>query len=227
MDTRYDITVLGSVDSTQDAAGARFPAGGRPVLVVTGDQTGGRGRSGRSWMQADRGVAASVAFAPAWDHEAWGLIPLATAVAVRAAILDVVGVATALKWPNDLLLGGGKVAGILAEASGGTVIVGCGINLFWNEPPDGAAALLPSDPGPDLGGVLAESWAGRLLDIVDGPPSDWPRDDYLAASLTVGAPVRWDGGEGVARDIDPGGGLIVDTPQRPVTLYSGEVHLLR
>lgn len=227
MATRYDIVSLDSVPSTQDEATRRFAATGRPVLVVTGEQTAGRGRSGRQWLPADRAVAASLAFAPSWEPARWGLIPLATAVAVREAVGAVAGVAAGLKWPNDVLTDTGKVAGILAEAAGDVVTVGCGINLYWPDPPSGAASLYEVEPETDVGRRLATGWADRLLAIVDEPPDEWPRAAYLSASVTIGAGVRWDGGAGTAVDVTGDGALIVDTTEGRVVLHSGEVHLVR
>jgi BirA family transcriptional regulator, biotin operon repressor / biotin---[acetyl-CoA-carboxylase] ligase len=225
--TRYDIVILDSVPSTQDEAAARLAANARPVLVVTGSQTKGRGRTGRRWEQAERGVAASVAVIPEWDRDRWSLIPLATAVAVAGGIAEECGLVVGLKWPNDILLAAGKVGGILVEASGDVVTIGCGINLFWAHPAAGAAALFAEDPGPDLGPRLAEAWAERLLAILAAPAADWPRPEYVAASVTVGSPVVWEGGEGFARDIAADGALVVETARGTVSLHSGEVHLLR
>jgi BirA family transcriptional regulator, biotin operon repressor / biotin---[acetyl-CoA-carboxylase] ligase len=227
MDTRYDIIILDSVPSTQDVAAAQHAATGATSLVVTSDQTGGRGRSGRRWVQADRGIAASLALAPQWEPRSWGLIPLVAGLAVRRAIAELTGIMVGLKWPNDLMAGDAKVGGILSEASGGAVTVGCGVNMWWLDPPEGAGALLASDPGPVLGPRLAETWAGRLLDMLETPADRWGREEYMAASVTIGAAVRWESGEGTARDIAADGGLVVATDSGSVTLRSGEVHLLR
>lgn len=176
------------------------------------------------WQTADRGVAVSIAFRPPWSSEAWPLIP---AVAGLAA-LDVLGAGARLKWPNDLVIGGAKVAGILVESDGEVVVAGIGVNLWWPEPLPGAGALFPGDPGPDAGRELGTAWARRFLERLDAGPVEWGRDEYLARSATVGAEVTWEpDGAGRAVGIGPLGGLIVETVDGVVVLDSGAVHTVR
>ncbi len=146
MDTHYDIIPIDEVASTQDEAANAFRAGHRPVLVVAGRQRSGRGRSGRAWLEPDVGMFASIAFTPAWSERDYPVIPLTAAVAVRRALADVTGVTPDLKWPNDLLVAERKIGGILVEASDGVITVGCGVNLWWREPPPFAAACATAVP---------------------------------------------------------------------------------
>ena len=124
--------------STSDVLKERARGGAIEWTVVLADeQTGGRGRQGRVWASPPGGLYLSVLLRPRF--EAIGLIPLAAGVALVEALREH-GVAAELKWPNDAIAGGRKLAGILAEASsaGGRlewVVLGLGINL------EGAAGL--------------------------------------------------------------------------------------
>ena len=222
--THYDIVSLDSVLSTQDEASERLATTERTVLVVADHQSGGRGRQGRSWEEPARGLFSSLAFEIDWPVEDRAVITLSTAVALALSLEDVARVSCDIKWPNDLLIGGTKVAGILVEAQADVVIVGCGVNLWWPEAPTFAAAVFDDDPGQDVGVRIARGWADRLLTILDADPSMWPRAEYLRRSSTVGREVIWETGEGRAVGIAPGGGLVVHTDAGETVLNAGEVH---
>ncbi len=230
MDTHYDIVHLDRAASTQDAASEAFAATGVPTLVVADHQDGGRGRSGRSWLAPDLALFSSYASVPEWTPEDFPLIPLCTAVAVREAIASETDVQVDLKWPNDLLVRGRKVGGILVEGSGGTVVVGCGVNLAWASPPPYAGALLTAGIDPEasrkLARRIARGWVDGLLAIMASGAHRWPRDAFLEGCVTVGSHVAWDGGGGVAVTIAEDGSLVVDAPGGTVALVSGDVHLL-
>jgi BirA family biotin operon repressor/biotin-[acetyl-CoA-carboxylase] ligase len=101
------------------------------LVLVAQAQTQGRGRLGREWLSdPGAGLACSVLLAPAPAPARWGWLPLLTGVAAVEAVRTL-GVAEAtLKWPNDVLIGGRKVAGILAERTEpGRVVVGIGVNV--------------------------------------------------------------------------------------------------
>ncbi len=198
---------------------------GVPVLVVADKQIVGRGRQGRVWSQPDRGMFASVAFASHWDLSARTLIPLITGVAMRRALSDRFDIHVGLKWPNDLMLDADKVGGILAEMSESSVVVGCGVNLWWDDPVRGAGALFSMDPGRDAAVALAESWASGLLEIIEEGSNAWPRTEYEDASVTIGREVQWQEGHGRASAIADDGGLIVQQDGIEITLHSGEVHM--
>lgn len=192
--------------------------------MVASEQLSGRGRQGRTWTQPDRGMFASFAFVSDWAPSELTLIPLIAAVAVRTVVANRFGIEMVLRWPNDLMLDGGKVGGILVESSGSTVVVGCGMNLWWADPVDGAASLLHEDPGSDAAPGLAERWADSLLAFLDVGPKAWPREDYERACITLSREVYWEGGAGRAIAIAPDGALIVDKDGVEVVLHSGEVH---
>jgi BirA family biotin operon repressor/biotin-[acetyl-CoA-carboxylase] ligase len=166
----------------------------------------------------------SLAFETDWLPEDRPVITLCTAVALTLSIEDVSGVSCDIKWPNDLLVDGVKVAGILVEATGDAVVVGCGVNLWWPGAPLFAGAIFENDPGPDAVSTIARGWVDRLREMVDAGPGSWPRAEYLQRSSTIGEDVTWDRGSGVAIGIARGGGLIVDTGNAETVLTAGEVH---
>lgn len=222
MATPYSLTVLGETPSTQDWA--RRHLRDDPLLVVAHRQSKGRGRSGSEWQTAPRAVAASVALRPGWLSRDWPLIPLVAGLAAH----DTLGPGTALKWPNDVLLGNDKLAGILVEAGDDHVVVGMGVNLYWPTPPDGVAALEQVDPGPDLGPRLARAWAEAFLDTMARPASEWPRLRYRAICSTIGQEITWEpGGGGEVIDVDQRGGLVVHTEVGERVLTSGSVRHIR
>ncbi len=143
----------------------------------------------------------------------------AVALAAAEACEDVAGVAPTLKWPNDLLVGQRKLAGILAEAVGpsvGTVVVGIGLNVNW-EQHDVEATGRPS--------TALNLEAGRDIDrerllqafLTHLAATDWDRltARYRARSSTLGRRVRVELGQhelvGTARDVDADGSLVVET----------------
>ena len=222
MATPYSLQVYEEVRSTQDVAAAGFA--GRPLLVVAGRQTEGRGRSSRAWESAPRAMAASLAFRPSWEIDSWPRIPLVAGLAAA----KVLGPGISLKWPNDVLLGEEKVGGILAEGSGDVLVVGCGLNLWWPDAPEGIGARWADDPGPDSVVVTATAWADGFLQRLRARPEDWGRSEYLALSGTVGRTVTWEpAGRGKAIDIGEEGSLIVETETGSERLIAGEVRHLR
>jgi BirA family transcriptional regulator, biotin operon repressor / biotin---[acetyl-CoA-carboxylase] ligase len=99
------------------------------TIAVAEEQSEGRGRLGRSWHAPARtSVLVSVLLRPAVDHARLPELSLIAGGAVAEAIAEVTGIDPAIKFPNDVLIGGRKVAGILAEASDGRVILGIGVN---------------------------------------------------------------------------------------------------
>ena len=133
-----------------------------------------------------------------------------------------------LKWPNDLVVAGDKVGGILSESDGDAVVVGLGVNLYWPDSPVGVTALFDVDPGPSVVEPFAAAFAEALFRRLGAPPEDWGRDEYLACSVTVGQRVRWEpSGEGRAVAIGPNGELVVETATGSISISSGEVWHVR
>jgi BirA family transcriptional regulator, biotin operon repressor / biotin---[acetyl-CoA-carboxylase] ligase len=120
------------------------------------------------------------------------------------------------------------VGGILVEASGGVVVAGIGANLYWPNPPEGSAALLPDDPGADLVDEIGLEWSDDLLRRIERGPQHWGRSEYVAACVTLGREITWDpGGQGRAVDIADDGALVVETASGPVRLVATEVSHVR
>jgi BirA family biotin operon repressor/biotin-[acetyl-CoA-carboxylase] ligase len=149
------LDVVAKTGSTNEdllaAARAGAPEG---VVLVAEQQSRGRGRQGRSWV-SEPGAALifSVLLRPvAVPPAARGWLPLLTGVALCRALRQVAGIDVTLKWPNDVLAGGSKLAGILAEQAGDAIVVGIGLNV-------GAA---PADlPATRTGALPASSLALR------------------------------------------------------------------
>ncbi|MEE9298084.1 MAG: hypothetical protein V3V29_03520 [Acidimicrobiia bacterium] len=222
MATPISVEHLGRVGSTQDEARSRFA--GIPILVTATGQDAGRGRSGASWLDADRSLAASVALAPGWDAES---LPKLMLVAGLAA-LDVLPSGIGLKWPNDLVREGIKVGGMLAEAAADVVVIGLGLNVYWESPPSGMGGLHVSDPGPGHAPRLAEHWAGAVLERVARGPDDWGREEYLRRCVTIGTAITWaPEGAGMATGVGEDGSLLVDTGAGRRRLHSGAITEVR
>jgi BirA family transcriptional regulator, biotin operon repressor / biotin---[acetyl-CoA-carboxylase] ligase len=106
---------------------------GEGAVAVAEQQTEGRGRLGRSWeAPAGTSVLVSVLLLPAVEAARLPELSLVAGRAVGEAILEVTGIETTIKFPNDLLIGDRKVAGILAESSEGRVVLGIGVNVNQN-----------------------------------------------------------------------------------------------
>lgn len=207
-----------TVSSTQDVA--REISDRLPVLVSATEQTAGRGRTGSSWSSAPS--AAAVSYARRIDGEARPLSLMAGLAAVRA--IEPYAPAR-LKWPNDLMLHGDKVGGILVEIAAAVAVVGLGLNLHWPDRPPGTAHLFDLEPPDGLSFEVAALWGAELNRYWDG--AGWDRGRYVELCETVGRSVVWDGGEGRAVGVDPSGALVVETDEGMVKLVSGSVRHVR
>ena len=233
MAKRYDAVYLDDVGSTQDEARDRFARGdGRPLMVAAPRQGSGRGRSGHGWLNAPRAVAVSIAFAPSWAPAHWPRLALVGGLAA----LDAAG-PVGLKWPNDLwqgaAVGGVKVGGILSEASGGVVVIGMGLNLWWPDPPAGMGAVHDSDPGAGSVRRAADRWVEAMLRRTAVTADRWGREEYRAACTTLDHVVEWEDratgatATGTAVDIGEDGELVVVAAGRRVALRSAGVRTVR
>jgi BirA family biotin operon repressor/biotin-[acetyl-CoA-carboxylase] ligase len=214
---------LRETDSTNDRARVLAAAGAPNGTLVTADaQTAGRGRQGRAWS-APPGHALLMSLVL---REAHPLLPLAAAVAVAKAVGD----RAQIKWPNDVLLEGRKVAGILAEGrpQEGWVVLGIGVNVAIRAedlPPElhATAATLgrePSDVEPFLAALLSSLERALAL------PAETLLDAWRARDALAGREISWSGGRGTAAGIDGEGRLVVELPGGGRTaLDAGEVHL--
>jgi BirA family transcriptional regulator, biotin operon repressor / biotin---[acetyl-CoA-carboxylase] ligase len=217
-------------------------AGGSPegTVLVAEAQSAGRGRLSRNWISQPRSALLfSVLLRPAQVPAArWGWVPLLAGVAAASALRAGASVGTSLKWPNDVLVGGAKLAGILAEHSGGAIVVGIGINVSASRaelPGPGATSLaLEGASSLDRGQLLATilaglerwylAWSGAFGDA----DASGLRAEYRRLCQTLGQQVRviMPGGRelnGAAADVDPDGRLIVSTPAGPCPVTAGDV----
>lgn len=204
------------VPSTQDRARAELDL--LPVVVMAQRQSAGRGRSGAGWLTAPRALAVSIALRP--PHEDRRPFSLMAGVAIVRVLEQVT-----LKWPNDVMVGGAKVGGILVERSG-EMVVGLGLNLWWPDAPEGVGALHGADPGPEEHARIAGVWAAELMRLIDD--GGWPEEEYKASCATLGRDITWEPeGMGTAIDITHDGGLVVDVDGVRQTIASGAIRHLR
>lgn len=213
-------------DGPSPAADHPSPAADHTVLVAD-HQTAGRGRLGRTW-DAPAGASLLVSIllreVPA---EGPHRLTQQLAVAAARACERLAGITPEIKWPNDLLVGDGKLAGILAQAGivNGRVdhvVIGMGMNLRWA--PEGAAKLCDDSTDIDrdvlLDAVLAE------LDAVQSMP-DGGALEYRRRLTTIGNRIRaelpGETLEGVAADVLPDGRLVIVTSAGERIIDSGDV----
>jgi len=247
-----EVSVVARTGSTNAdlVAGARDGAPEGAVLVAE-EQTAGRGRMGRSWLSPPRAALTfSVLLRPADVPAARrGWLPLLAGVAVATAIRQVSALDATLKWPNDVLLRSGKLAGILVEQSGDAVVVGIGVNVSTtrHELPAPAASSLPATS------LRLEGWPsldrelllGRMLDEIERWYLAWrgtdPAGDAEASGLraayvrlcsTIGRDVRAElpgraATSGLATGIDGDGRLVVRTAAGDVAIGAGDVRHVR
>jgi BirA family transcriptional regulator, biotin operon repressor / biotin---[acetyl-CoA-carboxylase] ligase len=216
---------LRATTSTNDRA-RELAAAGAPhgALVTAGRQSAGRGRQGRTWS-APAGSALLLSLVL---RELPALLPLLTGLAVA----EVSGPAARVKWPNDVLVEGRKVAGILVEArpQEGWAVLGIGLNVALRVedlPPElhataGTLGLAPGDLEPTLERLL------RALERALGLSAAAALDAYRARDALRGREVAWADGRGRAAGIDGEGRLVVELAGGGrTTLSAGEVHLGR
>jgi BirA family biotin operon repressor/biotin-[acetyl-CoA-carboxylase] ligase len=223
------------ISSTNDVA-LTLAEQGAPEgrLVIANAQAAGRGRHGRTWASpAGAGLYVSAVLRP--RPHAVPLLTIAAGLAVAEGIQAATGLATRLKWPNDVYVGERKLAGMLAEAGAGLVVLGVGINVLPAAYPPEIAARATSLEGElgravDRGLLLAEclsALATRYDELQRGGAEAVVHAWRQRAASTLGRTVRWDAAgqarEGVAENIDATGALIVRTDTGPVRLISGEV----
>jgi BirA family biotin operon repressor/biotin-[acetyl-CoA-carboxylase] ligase len=166
----YNYIWLPETGSTLDEALQRALAGGDDWIVVAGRQTAGRGQRGRAFSSEPGGLYMSMTWRPAADIEKTPELTAVAGLAVRDAIAELCGVTPEIKPPNDLLIKGKKVCGILTEAVDGNAFVmvfGIGVNLTNPMPPElsdiagNLRDLTGCAPAPE---ALAERIAERLLE---------------------------------------------------------------
>jgi BirA family transcriptional regulator, biotin operon repressor / biotin---[acetyl-CoA-carboxylase] ligase len=206
------------------------------AVAVAEEQTEGRGRSGRSW-QAQQGAAIlmSVLLLPE-DAIALPLLSLVAGLAVAEALERMTGVAAMIKWPNDVVMGDRKVAGILLETDGQRIVCGIGINVNQDEATLPARAGLPAgslagvtgerhDRAPLLGAVL--NALERRYDAFRAEGTDSLVPLLEERNWLNGRRVRTESGDGTAGPLAPDGRIAVIGDDGASTLVgSGELELV-
>ena len=243
-DVRLDVRWHGSLPSTMDAASAlangneRAPHG---VVIGAEEQSSGRGRRGTTWASPP---GAGLYFSllarplgapplPGWPSP---LITLAAGVAAREGVRAATGLSADLKWPNDLIIGRRKLAGILAEGVGidaphQAVVIGIGVNVRPAAYPPDVAARATSlegelgravDRGQVLASILVSVW--DRLALLDRDPGGILQAWRAASPSAAGTRVEWDGKHGTTAGIDDGGALLVKTSAGIERIIAGELH---
>jgi BirA family transcriptional regulator, biotin operon repressor / biotin---[acetyl-CoA-carboxylase] ligase len=243
------VEVRGALGSTQERARELAHAGTpHGTLVVAEIQTGGRGRLGRHWGSPKGGLWMSLVLRPRFAASLASRITQTAAVGVAKALWEV-GVEVRIKWPNDLLAGGKKICGILAESSPGNagetveerrldyVILGVGMNANLDPAelrvPDREVTTIRSELGRDVDVLELLRVVLSNLDAELGRIEDFGAvlEDWRNLNCTLGEKVRvrrfGETVEGKAVDLSPEGTLLLSTRRGTVELFEGEVEHLR
>lgn len=239
--SHVEIEVVAETGSTNADLLGRIGQLRGPVLRIAERQTAGRGRAGRPWLSAP---GATLTFSLAWRfkgglHNMAGL-PLAVGVAL-AETLGSLGVPVQLKWPNDVLRDGKKLAGILVEAQQGTdgafwAVIGVGLNLVM---PDELEARIGRDVAgaPWLAQMERNELVATLLSRLAAVLAEFDDTGFAPFCERWNALHAWqglevtivDGGQllqqGRAAGVDHNGRLLLDTAQGRAEVLSGDVSL--
>lgn len=234
------LALFETLDSTSLEARRRADSGARgPIWILALEQTAGYGRRGSGWEQAPGDVAATFLFDPAQPVEKLGQLSFVAALAVADAVRrHAPRAAITLKWPNDVLVGGGKISGILLELlkpdTGPLIALGIGLNIVTRP-------------------VLAEYPTARLLDFLEGASAPSPeslvtvldeafehwrgvwkregfqpiREAWIGQAAGTGRKIRvrlpQETIEGVFADLDSTGALVLDCESGRRTIAAGTV----
>jgi BirA family biotin operon repressor/biotin-[acetyl-CoA-carboxylase] ligase len=237
LDAPFEVEYHDSIGSTNDRARELAGQGRTDVVVLADEQTGGRGRLDRTWRSPSGGVWLSILVRPALPAASASLYTLAGAVATARAARES-GVEASIKWPNDVVVGDDKLAGVLTEMEGEAdrvswLVVGVGVNA--NVDPaavssDGGATSLQAQGGKP---VDRRRFTQRLLETFDRFQRD--PDGILPAwrelAVTLGRRVRVEtprgSVEGTAVDVTETGALLVETETGRHTVTAGDCEHLR
>jgi len=229
----WRLVALDSVGSTNDEAARLAETGATEGTIVWArEQTGGRGRRGRHWASPVGNLYSSTILRP--DCPAARATELGFVAALAVADVVPAGRETRVKWPNDVMVDGGKVAGILLESSIGQgglveyVVAGIGVNVAF-------APQLPEMryPGASLGGSV-ETALEKLAQALAVRLAEWRyhgfetvRAEWLAKAGPLGADVDVRLGDELVRGrfagLDGEGALLLDTAAGPRRIVSGEL----
>ena len=241
----FEVHRLGEIDSTNEwlLAAARGGAPDRTVAVAE-FQRRGRGRLDRRWeAPAGSALLSSVLLRVALDAPDRHLATVAVGLAAVEGCRAVRTIAVGLKWPNDLVVGGCKLGGILAETDGSiaadgstAIVVGLGVNLTWPGPSEANGTSILQETGDAVGrDELLDAYLGALSDRADQLCGVEGRDalvrDYLDELVTIGQAVRVEQPDGVVEGVASGitdqGHLVIATAQGLRVVTVGDVVHLR
>lgn len=227
---------LDEVDSTNEELKRRARAGAAEGLTLAAlSQTGGKGRLGRSFQSLrGKGLYLSVLLRPQVSMEVAARFTPWAAVAVCRALEAELGLSARIKWPNDILVNGKKLCGILTEATAGAVIVGIGVNLTQTAADFGGELEAVAVSLAQLGfSAERETLAAAILRELEELYARFPHDgsacraEFIARCATLNRPLRLEReGRAVLAhgvDIDENFGLVVDINGHRETVTSGEV----
>lgn len=236
----FRLTTLATTASTQDVVRTAARGGADAGYSCVADaQSSGRGRQGRRWTTPP-GTALLCSVLVRVHHSRLGGVSIAAGLAARAAIAAASGYSPRLKWPNDLLAGQGKLAGVLCEVepaapgAGAAVVIGLGVNLrvdAFPTPVPGASlhVLVAEPPAP---AVLFAAFLGELAGRLDGLQTAGMaalRDEWLAHAAGIGETVTAHSAArnvtGIAQGIDEDGALLVAAGGSLVRVLAGDVHI--
>ena len=248
---RLEVVAEAGSTNADLAAAAREGAADGTVLVAD-HQSAGRGRLGRTWTAPPgTGLALSVLLRPVVPFDRWTWLPLLAGLAVSDGIRQECDLPADLKWPNDVLVLGRKVCGVLAERvetpTGPAVVIGMGVNVHLGAdqlpvPTATSLALALADlgvPGVPLSRTSLVSTTLRSLERIlgrweglDGGAADALALAYRERCTSLGRQVRVSLSdsstvEGTARDVDASGRLVLDTADGSRTFGAGDVVHLR
>jgi BirA family biotin operon repressor/biotin-[acetyl-CoA-carboxylase] ligase len=226
-----EIRTVAETGSTNDDVAALARDGALEGLWLRAErQTGGKGRQGRAWVSASGNLHASTLVRVRAEDPPAPTLALVAAVALHEMV-SIYAPAAVIKWPNDLLFNGAKLAGILLERQGDAVILGFGVNLAHH--PDGldryatslrALAGMAPEPGPVLE-ILARTlsrWVARWREEGLAPI----REAWLAAAHPLGSALSTHDGDGLFDGLSQDGALRLRLPDGSVRIiYAGDVFL--
>ena len=234
LDAPFDVEYHESIGSTNDRGRELAVSGEGEIAVLADEQTGSRGRLDREWTSPSGGIWVSLVCRPDIPTAHAPIYTLAAAVATTDALRDL-GVDAEIKWPNDVLVDGDKLVGILTEMEGEAdrvswIVVGIGINA--NVDP-GTVPETATTVRERIGDVDRAALTRSVIERFDEYRTN--PDDVLSAwrelSVTLGQRVRVEtpGGDvvGEAIDIEFPGTLVVETAEGPTRVSAGDCEHLR
>ena len=239
LDNGWQLAVFETASSTSDILfSSDTLTEGQAVLAR--EQTKGRGRHGRDWTSLrDDGMYLSLALRPKREVQEWPSLSFVAALCLLQAISECApDCEIGLKWPNDVLLAGGKISGLLLEARGEFVVIGCGVNLK-NAPPMAEAPFAPTDLYRHTGKqILPETLAQAFLKRFYPAYQNWQAtgfstyyDLYKAHLLMLGEMITVKQAKGpvagIMRDISRQGHLLLEDEAGNIKeITTGDVALL-